>query len=471
MKPFASQVPGMARALTVLLLLFAATAQAQIQRISTAVDGTEANHDSYEASVSDDGNVIAFRSSASNLLAGDINDLPDVFLRDLNAGTIERVNVDASGNVLNFTNLYRGSYAPSVSDDGLRVMFTGYRDFAQGVLRDRLANTTIEVLQISFTSNNTDRQARQESRISGNGQFVVFHSRAAFQNSEPVSARPGDTGTNGMHSIFLYDAVTNPVPMAERLSRPDLTADPSCVTDPGIECPEGNADSFAAAVSDDGRRVAFHSHAGNLVPEDDNDFQDVFVKYRFDAGDNYQGIAGPIVRVSVSSLGVQANDDSVQAAISGNGQFVAFRSLASNLVAGDSNAHWDIFVHDLDTSTTTRVSVSSSGAEANHDSFTPSLSDDGRFVAFRSNASNLVSGDDNARQDIFVHDRSNGATARVSVPAAGGEANGHSLRPEISGDGQWIVFESDASNLVPADNNQSRDIFRAANPLIGGGSP
>ena len=226
------------------LLAAAVGAQAQIQRISTALDGTQSNHDSYEASLSDDGSVIAFRSSASNLLAGDVNDLPDVFLRDLSAGTIEQVNVDDMGNVLDFSNLYRGSYAPSVSDDGQRVVFSGYPDYAQGVLRDRLANTTLEVLRISFTSNNTDRQARQQSRISGNGQFVVFHSRAAFQNSEPVSARPANTGTVAMHSIFLYDAVTDPTPMAERLSRPDFTGDTSCIADTGLECPEGNADSF-----------------------------------------------------------------------------------------------------------------------------------------------------------------------------------------------------------------------------------
>lgn len=453
------------------LLLLGSVASAQIQRISTALDGSEANHDSYQASVSDDGQIVAFRSSASNLIAGDDNELPDVYLRDLGAGTIERVNVDPAGNVLNFTDLYRGSYAPSVSDDGQRVVFTGYRDFAQGVLRDRAANTTIEVLQISFTADNVDRQARQESRISGNGQFVVFHSLAAFQNSEPPSARPTDIGTRGMHSIFLYDAQMQPTPMAERLSRPDFSSDASCVSDPLVECPEGNADSFAASVSDDGSRVAFHSHAGNLVPEDDNDLQDVFVKFRFDAGSNYAGIAGPITRASVSSVGVQANDDSVEAMISGNGRFVAFRSLASNLVSGDDNGRWDIFVHDLDTATTTRASVASDGSQANHDSFSPSLSDDGRYVAFRSNASNLVAGDLNSRQDIYVHDRQTGLTARVSVPIGGGDSDGHSDAPTISGDGGWIVFESDASNLVPDDTNRSRDIFRAPNPLANGGTP
>lgn len=462
-----SRWPGGPNALA-LLCLISTSLSAQVLRVSTALDGTQSNHDSYEASISDDGSVIAFRSSASNLLAGDVNELPDVFVRDFGAGTIERANVDDMGNVLNFSNLYRGSYAPSLSDDGQRVVFSGYPDFAQGVLRDRGANTTLEVLRISFTSNNTDRQARQQSRISGNGQFVVFHSRATFQSSEPVSARPSDVGSVGMHSVFLYDAVSVPTPVAERLSRPDFSSDASCIADAGLECPEGNADSFAASVSDDGTRVAFHSHAGNLVADDDNDFQDVFVKFRFDAGSNYVGIAGPIVRVSVSSLGVQANDDSVEAALSGDGRFVAFRSLASNLVAGDDNGRWDIYVHDLDSLTTTRVSVASDGSQANHDSFSPSISDDGRFVAFRSNANNLVAGDGNARQDIFVHDRNSGTTIRVSVPDGGGESNGHSDAPVISGDGQWIAFESDASNLVPGDSNQSRDIYRVPNPLAGG---
>lgn len=450
-------------------LLFAPIAQAQIQRISTALDGTEANHDSYEASLSDDGSVVAFRSSATNLLAGDVNQLPDVYLRDLGAASIEQVNVDALGAPLQYSEFYRGAYAPSVSDDGTRIAFSGYAAYPIVVVRDRLANTTVQVMPISFTTNNADRQARQEAVLSGDGQFVVFHSRAGFQSSEPVEARPDNIGARSMHSVFWYDTLTQPVPVLERLSRPDFSADTACISDTGIECPEGNADSYAASVSDDGKRAAFYSHAGNLVVGDDNDLEDVFVKFRFDAGNSYVGIAGPITRVSVSSIGTQANDSSVEAMISGNGEFVAYRSLASNLVAGDSNGHWDIFVHELATGMTTRISISSAGVESNHDSFSPSISDDGRYVAFRSNASNLVAGDANNRQDIFVHDRNSGSTARVSLPAGGGEANGHSDAPAISGDGLWIVFESDASNLVAGDSNQSRDIFRVANPLAGGG--
>lgn len=464
----AIRMPCLRHGWMALLLLAAHAAPAQTQRISTALNGTEANHDSYQASVSDDGSVVAFRSSANNLLAGETDQLPDVFLRDLGANTLERVNVDETGTILDFGELYRGAYAPSVSDDGARVVYSGYPGYAIVMLRDRVTNTSEQILQVSFTTNNSDVQARQEAVLSGDGQFVVFHSRATFSGSEPVEARPTDVGDRTMHSVFWYDSLTQPVPVAERLSRPDFSSDTSCVSDDGIECPEGNADSFSPSISDDGRRVAFQSNAGNLVADDDNDVEDIFVKFRFDAGNSYLGIAGPITRVSVSSIGTQADDSSAEPMISGDGEFVTYRSLASNLVS-DDNDRWDIFVHQLATGITTRVSVATGGGQANHDSFSPSISDDGRYVAFRSNASNLVSGDNNARQDIFVHDRNSGTTARVSVPDGGGEADGHSDAPAISGDGQWIVFESDATNLVPADTNQSRDIFRVANPLFGGG--
>lgn len=447
--------------------LFATASQAQISRVSIAHDGSQSNHDSYQAAVSDDGAVIAYRSTADNLVVGDVNGFPDVFVRDLVADSVERANVDEVGDVL-AADYYRGAYWPSISDDGNRIAFNHYDAYANIYVRDRQANTTTLIFPLSGSSqDNGDRSARQEPFLSGNGQFLVFHSYRNFQSSGPVEARPINDDNNGVNDILWYDTVTMPVPQAERLNRPDFTADQACVSDSKLDCPESNADGFSASVSDDGDRVAFYAFGSNLVPDDDNDYEDVFVKFRRDLGDTVVGIAGPIVRASVSSGGVQGNDSSKEAFISGDGNFVAFRSLASNLVAGDANARWDIFVHDLSTSMTTRVSVASGGGEANHDSFAPALSDDGRYVVFRSNASNLVAGDANARHDIFVHDRDTGQTARVSEPAGGGDADGHSYEPAISGDGNWIVFESDATNLVPGDTNQSRDIFRVANPLAG----
>jgi Tol biopolymer transport system component len=167
-----------------------------------------------------------------------------------------------------------------------------------------------------------------------------------------------------------------------------------------------------------------------------------------------------ITRVSVDSAGNQANGRSDDFSISGDGRFVAFSSFADNLVPGDTKNSRDIFVRDLSTNTTTLVSASSSGDRGNGESdFYFSISGDGRFVAFSSEASNLVPGDTNNTQDIFVRDLSTNTTTRVSVDSAGNQGNDFSYAPFISGDGRFITFSSFADNLVPGDTNDSLDIF------------
>jgi Tol biopolymer transport system component len=164
-------------------------------------------------------------------------------------------------------------------------------------------------------------------------------------------------------------------------------------------------------------------------------------------------------RVSVSSRGRQGNGNSFGPALSADGRFVAFRSGASNLVPGDSNRAQDIFVRDLRTGTTMRVSVADDGFEANGESGGPAISADGRIVAFWSNAKNLVPGDTYGRTDIFVRDLVEGTTTRVSVSSAGHQANAPSRQPALSGDGAIVAFRSDASNLVAHDTNGTGDIF------------
>jgi Tol biopolymer transport system component len=171
--------------------------------------------------------------------------------------------------------------------------------------------------------------------------------------------------------------------------------------------------------------------------------------------------------MSITPAGFAGNGGSFNPAVSADAMVVAFRSEASDLIAGDDNGRWDIFVRDRAAATTTRISVASDGTQADHHSSEASISDDGRFVAFRSLATNLVPGDTNGRADIFVHDRATGQTVRVSQPAVG-ESDGNSAAPAISGNGAWIVFESDATNLVAGDTNAARDIFRAANPMAAG---
>ncbi len=171
-------------------------------------------------------------------------------------------------------------------------------------------------------------------------------------------------------------------------------------------------------------------------------------------------------RVSVSSSGDQGNGDSgdylygqTLPSLSANGRFVAFISDASNLVMGDTNQATDVFVHDRQTGTTNRVSVDSSGAQANNYCGVPSISADGRFVAFYGLASNLVPGDSNNGGDAFVHDRDTGITTRVSVDSSGVQGNAWSSGGAVSADGRFVAFYSTANNLVPGDTNQVIDVF------------
>jgi Tol biopolymer transport system component len=170
-------------------------------------------------------------------------------------------------------------------------------------------------------------------------------------------------------------------------------------------------------------------------------------------------MTGQTIRVSVDSAGNQGNGDSWSSGISADGRYVALHSGSTNLVAGDTNNAWDVFVHDLLTGATECVSLSSSGAQGNGDSTWHHISADGRFVTFMSRASTLVANDTNAFWDVFVRDRQTGTTERVSVDSNGGQGNQDSQWPVISADGRYVAFPSAASNLVPGDTNGYPDVF------------
>lgn len=195
---------------------------------------------------------------------------------------------------------------------------------------------------------------------------------------------------------------------------------------------------------------------------------------------------GTTTRVSVASDGTAGDQQSLFPALTADGRFVAFESSATNLVAGDTNGVSDVFVHDKQSGVTERVSVDTAGRQGNARSGQPALTDDGRYVAFYSDSSNLVPGDTNAQADVFVRDRLNGSTERVSVAHNEAEGNGSSAgRPAISADGQDVAFQSDATNLLPEDENglpqdtnRSTDVFvrdrenaftqRVSLPAVGG---
>ena len=168
---------------------------------------------------------------------------------------------------------------------------------------------------------------------------------------------------------------------------------------------------------------------------------------------------GVTTRLSVGPNGAQADGRSFVPALSADGRFAAFYSDATNLVTGDTNNARDVFLRDLQSGETTRVSVGPAAVEANGDSFEPAISADGRFVAFSSAATNLVAGDSNDVNDVFVRDRLANTTTRVSVGLAGANANGGSDAPSISADGRYVAFTSAATNLVDGDTNGQRDAF------------
>jgi Tol biopolymer transport system component len=164
-------------------------------------------------------------------------------------------------------------------------------------------------------------------------------------------------------------------------------------------------------------------------------------------------------RVSVSTVGSQADRDSYAAAISADGRYVVLNSIARNLVPGDTNDASDVFVHNRTSGQTTRISVSTGGRQGNGSSDSAAMSANGRYIVFASSASNLVEGDTNHASDVFLHDQASGVTSRVSVSSRGRQANGPSFMPAISADRRYVAFQSFASNLVRGDTNGLTDVF------------
>ena len=214
---------------------------------------------------------------------------------------------------------------------------------------------------------------------------------------------------------------------------------------------EGNGAVFGPSISADGRFVAFHSGSTNLVVGDSNGTMDIFVKDLH---------TGTITRANTNAAGEEATGGlSANASISADGRYVAFESLASNLVDGDTNGKKDVFVKDLLTGTVIRASSDSTGTGGDNFSLRPAISADGRFVAFESRASNLVPGGTSGLQHIFVKDLTNGTVMLASSDSLGGEGNSVSLVASVSADGKLVAFESLASNLVNSDINGEQDVF------------
>ena len=336
--------------------------------VPTATVNGDADGDSEEPSIDEGGNVVVFHSWASNLTSGDTNAKADVFLRDVTAGTTTMV---------------------SVRPDGLPV--TGGADIPQSAWPS----------------------------VSADGRYVAFDSRA-----DDVVA--GDT--NADIDVFVRDMRTG---VTTRVS----------ITNAGQQ----SAGAFDAAISADGRHVAFTSDAANLSP---NGQRQAFVR---------DLVAGTTTMVSLSSSALVGDAGSYDPSLSADGRYVMFHSDATNLAAGDTNGAQDVFRRDLQTGVTIRVGTVSDDGQL--DGADRMISSSGRYVVFTSNAA-LVADDTNGVTDVYVYDCDLGVTTRVSISTAGAQSNGaHTLSSSISSSGRYVAFVASATNLVAGDTNGADDVF------------
>jgi Tol biopolymer transport system component len=413
-----------------------------VQRLSVATTRpTKELYKELAPALTANGQLIAFWTP-SNLVSEDTNNANDVFVQDRQAGSIERVSVAADG-----TQARGPSQNAAVTPDGRFIAF-----------ESRAANLTAGDTNNSVDVFVKDRQSGAVERVSvaadgdqanggsyrpvlsADGRYVAFWSDA----SNLVPDDENGTYDNGGYDIFVKDRQSG------ALERVSVSSDGS----------EGMADSQSPSLSADGRYVAFGSYSSNLVPDDANGVPDIFVKDRQ---------TGAVEQVSVTADGMQGNGGSFwNPVLADDGRYVAFWSEATNLTPDETNGVMDVFVKDRQTGALERASLAANGAEANGPSYSPTLSADGRHVAFWSEANNLVPGDTNGVPDIFVKERHSGAIERISLAGSGAEANGPSYNPIISADGRSIAFWSDASNLTSDDNNGKSDVFvvdrPAANP-------
>lgn len=397
-------------------------------RVSVDSQGGQLNLLSEVPYISANGRFVVFYTAAP-LIPGDTNGTDDIYVRDLKTGTISRESVSSAGVQANGP-----SATPVISSDGRYVAF--YSQATNLVASD--ANGTMTDIFVRDRTNGTTELVSKNTHggqandysyhpsISDDGRYVAFDSFAS-------NLEFGDT--NGNKDVFLHDRNTGKTVMVSVRSDGSLAA---------------GGDSGGAVISGDGKVVAFSSSADNLVAYDSNVSEDVFV---------HHVPTGKTIRVSVSSLGVQGNGDSSQPRLSREGNQVVFTSLADNLVTGDSNSSYDVFLHIISRSTTSLVSVDSAGNQGNSVSRTPFISADGRFVSFISLSDNLVAGDINLVADVFIRDLLGETTIRANVATGGGQVNGSTNNSCLSGHGDLLVFDSVATTLVSGDTNGVRDIF------------
>jgi Tol biopolymer transport system component len=408
-----------------------------IIRASLSSSDEEGDMLSWKPEISDDGHYVVFLSQATNLVPGDTNDRPDVFVRDLQDGTTTRVSLDSSGNE---SVLGSSTVTTAVSANGRYVTFgSGGSDLVpddtnngiDAFLHDRVAGSTTRVSVDSAGNEGNHWSAYSDAPVvSDDGRYVVFTSRAS--NLVAGSVSPYD-------DVFMHDTQTGATTLIS-------------VSTGGAA---GDGYSNEPDMSADGRYVVFDSSSKTFDVDDVNIYSEIFLR---------DTVNGTTTRINLSVSGTYANSSSVSPSISADGRYIVYQSAADNLVANDTNNMWDIFLFDRQTSVTTRVSVTSAGTQgiggrAISGATSASISADGRYVSFAAGFTNLAPNSVYSVSHTYVHDTQTGATARVSTTRAGEPADTTSSSSALSGDGGLVVFQSTAANLVDDDTNTVTDVF------------
>ena len=424
--------------------------------VSVNAAGTDSGNNSSEFStITPDGRFVGFNSRASDLVANDSNGFLDVFVRDLQAGITTLVSVNAAGT----TSGNNESLGPQFTPDGRFVTFhsrasdlvvNDNNGFLDIFVRDLQAGITT-LVSVNAAGTDSGNGESFGIQITPDGQFVAFSSRA----SDLVT-----NDNNERDDVFARDLQASTTTLVS-------------INAAGIESGNDRSGATGPQITPDGRFVTFHSRASDLVANDNNERDDVFVR-------DLQ--AGTTTLVSVNTAGTDSgNGTSLNPRITPDGRFVTFTSRASDLVANDNNGNHDVFVRDLQAGTTTLVSVNAAGTDSgDSDSTNPQITPDGRFVTFGSQASDLVTNDSNecrsiipgigpptfSCSDIFVRDLQAGTTTLVSVNATGTDSGNDGSPPfplgpdpQITPDGRFVTFTSQASDLVANDNNGDLDAF------------
>ncbi len=398
------------------------------ERASVNPVETQGNSSSRAGDISGDGRYAVYESTATNLDAWDLQPQSDIFVRDFVLGDTRRISAPTPTGAAN-----GDSRRPSISADGRYVVFEsqatnlvpGDGNNAQDIFLWDRASDALQRVSVRGDGGQANGDSAN-ARISADGSVVVYESRAT--NLDPADS-------NSSLDIYAWTRATGAVRLC---SLTHLAQN-------------ANRDCRNPAVSADGRRVAFDTEATNMVFWDTNNHADVFVR----------DLAGnQLWRASLGGTVTEGNGPSTRPTLSPDGRHVAFESNASTFISTDNNHQTDIYVRDLQFQITRRISVSATGAEGQMRSWEPCWSADGRHVSFVSESWNLVPGDTNNFADVFVRDMQTDAVSRVSRGRHMTESGNHARAPRIGASGRWVVYESDAGNLVPDDTNGCSDVFR-----------